>query len=335
MQSDHLAVLNAYNQFDQAHGEAKFGFARERFLGIKTLHAIASLKRQLLEALSGVGLAPPGLRASRVEEHGRRSGGSDGVRLALGQPQCAPQELLGSILIAALHPRLAYLAGGNVGAEQLKLQIRDPSGEAAEPQLAALHPSSVNSRLGGSDWAAPFVCFHECVRTTKLYVRDCTPAPLLAALAFCGADARSEGEGVLSIDGWLRMRVEPARAAPQLLDLRAQLGSLVQRMVARAGDKGTMRSVPWQSCHSKRPEGGLAGDAPRGDTADMAPLVRAIVALFRQQAAPEAGAAKKKAPKKKKGVSKRARGAGVAGFVRRFGERSFFEGGSSGGFHEY
>ena len=35
-QSDHLAALAAYSQFDSLSGEARFSFARERFLGIKT-----------------------------------------------------------------------------------------------------------------------------------------------------------------------------------------------------------------------------------------------------------------------------------------------------------
>jgi hypothetical protein len=61
LQSDHLALLCAYSQFDETRGDGKFAFARERFLGIKTLTAIASLKRQLLEALSAAGLAPSGL----------------------------------------------------------------------------------------------------------------------------------------------------------------------------------------------------------------------------------------------------------------------------------
>ncbi|CAK0911822.1 unnamed protein product [Prorocentrum cordatum] len=41
-QSDHLAVLKAYTEFDQTSGQAKFEFAREHFLGIKTLQSITS-----------------------------------------------------------------------------------------------------------------------------------------------------------------------------------------------------------------------------------------------------------------------------------------------------
>ena len=39
-------------------GQHKYNFARDRFLGIKTLQQIGNLKRQLLEALAQAGLAP-------------------------------------------------------------------------------------------------------------------------------------------------------------------------------------------------------------------------------------------------------------------------------------
>ena len=64
-------------------------------------------------------------------------------------------ELVGSLVVAALHPRLAYISGGNVSAEQLKLHLRAAGGEATEPQVAFLHPASVNSRVGGADWCEP------------------------------------------------------------------------------------------------------------------------------------------------------------------------------------
>ena len=114
LQSDHLALLAAYGQFDHTIGDAKFSYARERFLGSKTLIAIGSLKRQLLETLSMAGLAKPGLQASRIEEEGRRNGGSDGVRHALGLPPPPPPELLCAIFASAMH--LAYITGGSVTA---------------------------------------------------------------------------------------------------------------------------------------------------------------------------------------------------------------------------
>ena len=83
--SDHLAVLKAYTEFDATPGQARFEFARENFLGIKSLQTIGQLKRQLLELLSDAGFVPSGLRARHVEAIGRRGGGGDGVKLALAQ----------------------------------------------------------------------------------------------------------------------------------------------------------------------------------------------------------------------------------------------------------
>ena len=64
-QSDHLAVLSAYQQFDGMDA-GRYEFARDRFLSIRTLQGIASLKRQLLEALSQAGLCASGLRAGDI-----------------------------------------------------------------------------------------------------------------------------------------------------------------------------------------------------------------------------------------------------------------------------
>ena len=78
-QSDHLAALHAYKQFDAIEGPAKFEYARSHFLGIKTLQTIGALKRQLLELLSAAGFVETGMRTRAVEAVGRRHGGSDGV----------------------------------------------------------------------------------------------------------------------------------------------------------------------------------------------------------------------------------------------------------------
>ena len=40
------------------------------------------------------------------------------------------------------------------------------------------------------EWQSCYVSFHECVRTSKIYVRDCTPVPPLAMLLFCKSTYR-------------------------------------------------------------------------------------------------------------------------------------------------
>ena len=220
------------------------------------------------------------------------------MRLALGSPPPPPHELLCSILASALH--LAYVSvapGGTAGPQGTSYLIRDAKGENPEPSVAALHPSSVNSRgLSGGGWLAPYIAFHECVRTTKLYVRDCSPAPLLPLLLFGGATLRqadpavgfavaaTQGGMELSVDGWLNVKVQPPRVAKLVIEMRQRVDALLQRMVTRAND-------------SSRRDG--QGVAAGGVGMDASPLVGAVVELFKIEARPEVTKTKKGKSKSK------------------------------------
>ncbi len=219
--SDLLCIRNAYDAYEDA-GRNKYDFARERFLGIKTLQLIGLLKRQLLEALAQAGLvrnAPRTLRVRDVEYLGKSYGDTDGVRAALAsyrrsQPPPPPSDaVVASLVSAALFPQVAYVKAplskktkNPCSPENLKLEIRDPRGVESEPQSASVHPSSVRGRLNGSHWPSPYCCFHEKVRTTKVYVRDATPTPPLAPFLLTGNNL--EGETTLVLDGWLKCVVE-------------------------------------------------------------------------------------------------------------------------------
>ena len=124
------------------------------------------------------------------------------MRDALGLPPSAPpadDAVVMSLLCAALYPQLAFVASGGGGV----LHARDPSGGSA-PQPASVHPSSVNSRVGAEQWSSLFLVFHERVRTSKVYVRDCSPVPPLALLLFAGGrmDACRQQGSALLVDGW-------------------------------------------------------------------------------------------------------------------------------------
>jgi len=209
-QSDHLTILNAYNHFDSRAGAERFAFARENFLGIRSLQTIAGLKRQLLELLSEAGFVRKGLRAGYVEKLGRQAGGSDGVRVALfDDPEAASrpdllqlelsenEPLLKALLCAALYPQIMLVnepdpkkskGGGKGGGGAPSFVIRES--DAPAPVPVALHPSSVNARQ--TRFSSRYLVFAEKVRTGQLYVRDCTPVSYWALLLFGGA-LESEG----------------------------------------------------------------------------------------------------------------------------------------------
>ena len=96
----------------------------------------------------------------------------------------------------------------------------------------------------------------------KVYVRDCTPAPPLALVLFCGGDVQEDAtyKGVLTIDNWLRLEVPPQYVA-MLLEIRRRLARVLARMVERS-------------------DGGGGGS-------DALHLVDAVIELLRQPAEPE------------------------------------------------
>lgn len=150
---------------------------------------------------------------------GKRGGDTDGVRATLQaylyQPPVPPSDaVMASLVAAALFPQLAYVRAPiskktkkPCAPENLKLEIRDPRGLDVAPQAASLHPSSVRGRLNGSHWHSPYCCFHEKVRTTKVYVRDATPIPPLAPFLLTGNALDGDG-ATLVLDGWLTCVVE-------------------------------------------------------------------------------------------------------------------------------
>ena len=98
-------MLRAYRTYDSMPPDRRFNFARERFLGAKTLQAVGALKRQLLEALSRAGVVRPGLKAGAIEALGRRAGG-DGVRHA--PPLTCPPSPSTAALPSPRLPALAF-----------------------------------------------------------------------------------------------------------------------------------------------------------------------------------------------------------------------------------
>jgi len=248
--SDHVTGLNAYDQWDRLHGERKFSFCRENFLGLRSMQAIAGLKRQLLEVLSDGGFVRRGLHARHVESQGRRED-SDGVRVALlgrenadrEEDPAAHQALVTALLCAALFPQVVAIEqpapskkkkkkGGGVSEGQPpKFFIREPGN--ADPVQVSIHPSSVNSKV--SSFTSPYLVYHELVRTTKLYIRDATPVPPLALVLFGGALTAGKGsdrvgEVMLTVDGWIKFAV-PRRLQSLLVGTREQLDIILKRKV--------------------------------------------------------------------------------------------------------
>ena len=97
----------------------------------------------------------------------------------------------------------------------------------------ALHPSSVNARA--SRFESPYLVYAEKLKTTQVYLRDCSPASPFALMLFGGALRQlvepHSSDRVISVDEWIRFRV-PRRAEELVVGIRAQLDALLRQKIA-------------------------------------------------------------------------------------------------------
>ena len=117
-----------------------------------------------------------------------------------------------------------------------------------------MHPSSINARLA-AEYRAKFYIFHEKVKTSQVYIRDCSPVSPSALMLFGGAlspelqqqqrqqwqwlgthwqatNSAVPEEAVLSIDDWIRFTVSSAQAR-LLLGVRGKLDALLKRKIEK------------------------------------------------------------------------------------------------------
>jgi len=162
-------------------------------------------------------------------------------------------QLLTGLLCAALYPQVIAVEREETKKKKginapMKLRIRDkhekreredgteetiPADELT-PTEVAIHPSSVNAKETKFN-AHHFLIYHEKVKTTRVYVRDCSPVSAYALILFGGVLSSQPGalppppppltkkqakyrrhmppppppqrDGVLVIDGWIRFSV--------------------------------------------------------------------------------------------------------------------------------
>ncbi|KAI9335726.1 Asp-Glu-Ala-Asp/His box polypeptide 57 [Obelidium mucronatum] len=209
--SDHLTLLTAYNNWLAARRDgfpAERAFLYDNFLSGKTLTMIASVKRQLAELLSDIGFIGVKIRAKELERKGGRM--SDGVAEALGENKRGDdQELIKAVLVSALYPNVIKIesprGGGKAAASAQELKLWVKGNEAV-----FIHPSSV---VFGK-YPSGFLVYHEKIKTTKVYIRDCSCVSAFALAFFGGKLTWDKRQRLLNLDdGWIRFSANHKEAA--------------------------------------------------------------------------------------------------------------------------
>ncbi|KAM7367031.1 hypothetical protein PAMP_014956 [Pampus punctatissimus] len=211
--SDHLALLQAYKE-------------------------IASLKRQFAELLSDIGFIKEGLRARIIER--MCSKGTDGVLEATGPEANLNSDnirLMSAMLCAALYPNVVQVRApqGNYkmtskGAMKMQPKANELRFMTKNDGYVHVHPSSVNYTV--RHYNSPYLVYHEKVKTSRVFIRDCSMVSVYPLVLFGGGQVNVElhkGEFVISLDdGWIRFAAASHQVAEMVKELRWELDQLLE-----------------------------------------------------------------------------------------------------------
>ena len=264
-QSDHLVMAAAVDGWRAARRgggrKAATEFARKFCLSEQTLDMLEDMRGQFAAMLADIGFLTSG--NSDGKNNNRNSGRGGGGRGSATTSSSSMSNwfddpslrcnkyaqypaVLKAVLFAALYPNIAVMddGSGSTGGSS----SRSSSTAARKPCWhdgtgpVAIHPGSLCSTLESGKFHRPFLTYLEKVRTSQVYLRDCTVVSPAAVLLFGGKTVEVEHSvGRVTLDGWLRVRTA-GRTAALVGKLRGALEALLRRKVAaprkEVGDDG-------------------------------------------------------------------------------------------------
>ncbi|KAK3750637.1 hypothetical protein QZH41_012824, partial [Actinostola sp. cb2023] len=181
--SDHLAVLFAYKGWENAkRHNNESSYCWDNFLSKQTLKMLSDMKVQFSRLLCDIGFLDYSNPKISAANHN-----SDNLKLVK------------AVLCAGLYPNVVKID------HHARLK-RAPRLYTQEDGKVAIHPKSVNVEtiVFENNW----LIYHQKVKSTKIFIHDCTmiaPYPLL----FFGGDITvlvEEGHEVIAVDDFIRFR---------------------------------------------------------------------------------------------------------------------------------
>ena len=203
---DHIAVLLAFNEWNelrQKDGRQAKAFLRDNYLSYIALSNIMQLKKQLQKYMSDIGFS-----SSRRAEH-KGYNKSEGEDL----------HLIRAVIAAGLYPNIVIAPTSFSGKAAGDVAFR-----GQKIKEIYLHPSTI--AFTAKELASRYGCYHDIMKTSKIYIRDVTAVSKFAILLFGGDLKVYQTHGVVAVDEWLKFRVG-AKPATLMKHLRAQLEALL------------------------------------------------------------------------------------------------------------
>lgn len=150
------------------------------------------------------------------------------------------QKLVLGVVCAALFPNIVQVVKPDVKYKASVAGAIPVDSKAAELKFwtkndgqVFIHPKSVNFQVNSFD--SPYLVYHEKVKTSKVYIRDCSMVSEYSLLLFCGDNLSVNLErGVFVIfidDGWIRFSASSHEVATLVQDLRKELDRILENKI--------------------------------------------------------------------------------------------------------
>ncbi|XP_069856184.1 ATP-dependent DNA/RNA helicase DHX36 [Dipodomys merriami] len=208
--SDHLTVVNAFEGWEEAR---RRGFRYEKdycweyFLSSNTLQMLHDMKGQFAEHLLGAGFV-----SSRSPKDPKSNINSDN------------EKIIKAVICAGLYPKVAKIRL-NLGKKRKMVKVHTKS-----DGLVAIHPKSVN--VEQTDFRYNWLMYHLKMRTSSIYLYDCTEVSPYCLLFFGGdiSIQKDNDQETIAVDEWIVFQ-SPARIANLVKELRKELDLLLQEKI--------------------------------------------------------------------------------------------------------
>ena len=200
---DHIAVLLAFNQWRElrhSDGRQAKAFLRDHFLSYISLSNIVQLKKQLEKYMSDIGF-------KSLLHNGYNKREDEDLHLVR------------AVITAGLYPNIIIAPKSFSGKAAGEIAFR-----GRKHNEIYLHPSTI--AFTAKELVSRYGCYHEIMKTSKIYIRDVTAVSKFAILLFGGDLKVYQTHGVCSVDDWLKFKIG-AKPATLIKHLRVQLEALL------------------------------------------------------------------------------------------------------------
>lgn len=231
-QSDHLVLAAALQGWIDAKASGGMStaskYAKKHGLSIPNVNTIMDMRDQFAGMLESAGLAQ---RGDNDAGHGYKW--YDDGRCPQNAHKSSP-EVIQAVLVASLYPSIALVDEVVPGSAPTWHDGQGP---------VSVHPTSMISDVSSGALMRPFVVYSEKMKTSKVFLRDCSVASPLPILLFGRQVDVDHRSSVVVVDGWIKLKVT-GRCSAILMAVRERLDALLRSKVqgGRGGGRAASRS---------------------------------------------------------------------------------------------